>query len=132
MTDTTPPTHPPLKPHLEAQIRHRHAHATPGPWLRDGQTPEGGEEIVALPGGLQPVGTFNAGTGQQAEDNLRFVAHAHSDIGRLLGEVDRLRTVEAAALAFADEMGDYCSPHNVAHDYAQRLRDRLQQAGGAA
>jgi hypothetical protein len=43
-------------------------------------------------------------------------------------ELRRLRAVEAAARAFADEMGDYCSPHGVAADYAQRLHKRLDQA----
>jgi hypothetical protein len=46
-------------------------------------------------------------------------------------ELDTLRATKAAAYAFAEEMGDYCSPHGVAADYAQRLRDRLDQTGGA-
>ena len=49
---------------------------------------------------------------------------------RTFAEMQRLRAVERAAYEFADEMGDYCSPHNVAHDYAQRLRDRLNDAKG--
>lgn len=47
------------------------------------------------------------------------------------GELDRFRAVEQAARAFADEMADYCSPHGVAADYAKRLTERLDQAGGA-
>lgn len=47
------------------------------------------------------------------------------------GELDRLRAVEQAAYAFAEEMATYCSPHGVAADYAQRLTERLDQAGGS-
>lgn len=45
-------------------------------------------------------------------------------------ELTRLRAVEQAARAFADEMATYCSPHGVAADYAQRLRERLDTVGG--
>ena len=43
-------------------------------------------------------------------------------------ELDELRATKTAAYAFADEMGDYCSPHGVAAMYADRLRERLDQA----
>lgn len=40
----------------------------------------------------------------------------------------RFHAQAQAAYAFADEMGDYCSPHGVAAMYADRLRQRLDQA----
>jgi hypothetical protein len=47
---------------------------------------------------------------------------------RTFAEMRRLRAISTAAYGFADEMGDYCSPHGVAADYAQRLRERLNDA----
>ncbi|MGW4803058.1 hypothetical protein [Kitasatospora sp. NPDC004272] len=50
-------------------------------------------------------------------------------------DADTLRTALAdlqrqvdAARAFAAEMADYCSPHNVAALYAQRLTERIDAA----
>lgn len=46
----------------------------------------------------------------------------------LLAEVERLRAQVDAAHAYADQMGDYCSPHDVATRYAQELRAALNNA----
>lgn len=46
-------------------------------------------------------------------------------------ELNALRATKAAAYAFAEEMADYCSPYDVAAQYAGRLAERLNDAGGA-
>lgn len=62
--------------------------------------------------------------------DLDIIFGQHADLRVLLAEIRRLRAVEAAAYAFAEEMGDYCSPHGVAAGYAKRLRERLDDAKG--
>jgi hypothetical protein len=137
MTDTTPLTDGQL-----AEIGAREAAATPEPWTwtEDG-IQAANDEWVMWPANTGPgaaetaagqLGACGRHTETHAEDNLTFLAHARQDVPALLAEVRRLRAVEAAARGFADEMGDYCSPHGVAADYAQRLRERLDQAGAAS
>jgi hypothetical protein len=55
------------------------------------------------------------------------------DVIRQVGEVERgeiaaLRAEVAAARKFAAEMRDFCSPHAVAADYADRLLDAMDRA----
>lgn len=45
-----------------------------------------------------------------------------------LAEIERLRAQVAAAHAYAEQMGDYCSPHGVASRYADELRAALDNA----
>lgn len=57
------------------------------------------------------------------------------DVIRQVGEVDRkemaaLRAEVAAARTFAAEMREFCSPHGVATDYADRLLDAMDRAKG--
>lgn len=134
MTDTQP-----LSDERIAEISNREAAATPEPWAwTEGGIQAANDEWVMwaanVPGDPQTaseaLGACGNHTENHAEDNLAFLAHARTDVPALLAEVNRLRSVEAAAYGFADEMADYCSPHGVAADYAQRLRDRLNTAKG--
>jgi hypothetical protein len=55
------------------------------------------------------------------------------DVIRQVGEVERgeiaaLRAEVAAARKFAGEMRDFCSPHAVAADYADRLLEAMDRA----
>ncbi|MCX4750970.1 hypothetical protein OG455_41550 [Kitasatospora sp. NBC_01287] len=124
MTDTAPLTDEQL-----ADISAREAAARPGPWYREDDKQDLNRWVTNEAGTVE-INLGYLGNNNQAD--AEFVAHAREDMPALLAEVRRLRAVEAAARAFADEMGDYCSPHGIAADYAQRLRDRLQQAEGAA
>jgi hypothetical protein len=45
-------------------------------------------------------------------------------------ELDSLRREVAAARKFAAEMRDFCSPHGVAVDYADRLIEAMDRAKG--
>lgn len=146
MTDTQP-----LADERIADIQARAEAATDGPWgYFDG------DNYAALAADYQQTGrgsySCRQGIARLEEDdfwddraneardegdayeqmiaNAEFITHAREDVPALLAEVQRLRAISAAAHAFADEMGDYCSPHGVAADYAQRLRDRLNDAKG--
>jgi hypothetical protein len=46
--------------------------------------------------------------------------------------IGRLRAQVAAARAYADQMGDYCSPHGVASRYANELRTAIDHAKEAS
>lgn len=61
---------------------------------------------------------------QPAEPVPTMTRHAHTR--------DELCAAVRAAYTFADEMALYCSPHGVSAMYAERLRERLDQALRAA
>jgi hypothetical protein len=111
-----------------ADIRQRADAATPGPWLVEDDHRDLNRWVTSESGTLEANFGY---LGNRNQDDARFTAHAREDIPALLAEIERLRAVEAAARAFADEMADYCSPHGVAANYAQRLTERLDQAGGS-
>ena len=99
-----------------------------GPWTYD--LDDDGLDWVVLYPSNTPLAGRVATVPDYGEYLAEFIAGARTAVPELLAEVKRLRAVEAAAYGFADEMGDYCSPHGVAADYAQRLRDRLNDAKG--
>jgi hypothetical protein len=70
----------------------------------------GGHEIEVLPDGHLSLMTVE----RIAED-----------------ETEALRAEVAAARKFAGEMRDFCSPHGVAADYADRLIETMDRAKGA-
>jgi hypothetical protein len=49
----------------------------------------------------------------------------------LCAEINRLKTEVAAARKFAGEMRDFCSPHGVSVDYADRLLEAMDRAKAA-
>lgn len=53
------------------------------------------------------------------------------DLRRAEAQVRRLEAEVAAARRFAAEMRDFCSPHGVAVDYADRLIEAMDRAKGA-
>lgn len=103
-------------------IQAREQAATPGPW-------HSADRIIGGGNSGRPIAEMYRYSRYHRPDvDGEFIAHARADVPALLAEVRRLRAVEAAAYAFADEMATYCSPHGVAADYAQRLSDRLDAA----
>jgi len=76
------------------EVRVRLQAATPGPWLHRDQFIETATEPGQLLGvtmqrnehGLEPL---------PGDHNACFLAHARTDVARLLAEVERLRQVEA-------------------------------------
>lgn len=86
-------TPPPLDDAALLDIEARLARASPGPWIHRDQFIETAEEPSQLLGvtmqrneeGLTPL---------PGNDNARFIAHARSDIERLLYEVRRLRAAQ--------------------------------------
>lgn len=58
--------------------------------------------------------------------------YAVTDRVDALTEIERLRAQVAAAYAYAEQMGDYCSPHGMAARYADELRAALNNAKEAS
>ncbi|MEV7770520.1 hypothetical protein [Kitasatospora sp. NPDC086791] len=115
-----------------AAIHDRYAAAEGGHWHLDPEPHKDRDTVrTHIDGHPRQIGVlkFNA---PYAEENRRFVLHAHDDMGALLAEVHRLRAVEKAAYEFADDLDDYCSRHGVSAQYAQEIRARLGNAGQRA
>ncbi|RPE27230.1 hypothetical protein [Kitasatospora cineracea] len=90
----------------------------PEPAPHTAPAPEAGARPGPAPADLDAVlDRIAAGTSTTADaDTLRTTLTA-------------LQRQSDAARAFADEMAHYCSPHNLAATYAQRLTERLDAAG---
>jgi hypothetical protein len=104
---TAPEPIQPLTEEELATIRRRSIGATPGPWTRFGRSssnPDGDDEFL----GHEIEGPPEASRGQFARvADAEFIAHARSDVPRLLAEVDRLRaenTAQAARIAAVREL----------------------------
>jgi hypothetical protein len=106
-------------------ISERATAASPGPWIVE-DAPDLNRWVTSDHGTLEANFGY---IGNGNRDDAQFVAHAREDIPLLLAEVDRLRAVEKAAYAFADNMASYRShgSHIVA-EQARQLRERLDQA----
>lgn len=83
-------------------------------------------ELEALRGGLREIG----GDPTQVQNLYAQLSSRGRQWREAEAERDQARAQVAAAYAFAAEMAGYCSPHNIAADYARRLRERLDAAGG--
>lgn len=72
--------------------------ATPGPWNTDPDGCLGPNTIVAEHGGYEHmIGTFDAGTGNDADADRAFVLAAREAVPELVAEARRLRTIVDAA-----------------------------------
>jgi hypothetical protein len=90
---------PPLTDEQYAAIRAREAAATPGPWHVEDDKRDLNRWVVSEAGTLEANFGY-VGNGNQ--DDSAFVAAAREDVPALLGEVDRLRKVNAAWSAESD------------------------------
>lgn len=86
-------------------IRKRHEQASKGKWLSVGYGSEGGQvksyEILAEGGG-ETIAKFDNSNGN-APSNIEFIRHAHTDIPKLLAEVERLRNLLTHIEVLSDE-----------------------------
>lgn len=99
----TPTRHfaPPLSEMELEQIRQRLRAASPGPWCHR----EGFIETCTDPSVLLSVTMKRSEAGLSALpswENAEFIAHARTDVPRLLAEIERLRGILAQS-AFADD-----------------------------
>jgi hypothetical protein len=91
-------------------MRERADAASPGPWLAvtdNGR--KNGIGIVgraALRGTGQAIAVFAGADSAQRNADAEFTAHAREDVPALISEVQRLRRIEAAALAYYRSGGD--------------------------
>jgi len=85
-----------------AAIAARAEAATAGPWCVEGWRGDGVERIVAiLAPDDTPLATMEGPhTAAATQRDAAFIAHARTDVPRLLAELARLRAVEAAAAAY--------------------------------
>jgi hypothetical protein len=60
------------------------------------------------------------------DEKVAYVTGPTTDL--LCEEINRLKAEVAAARQFAGEMRDFCSPHGVATDYADRLIEAMDRA----
>ncbi|MBP5918734.1 hypothetical protein F3K34_43910 [Streptomyces sp. LBUM 1486] len=80
---------------------------------------------------------------RHAPEREQYASSVHAAVSRVTGipdgvtaavlevrdrELETLRAEVAAARKFAGEMRDFCSPHNVAVDYADRLVEAMDRA----
>jgi hypothetical protein len=63
------------------------------------------------------------------DEKVAYVTGPTTDL--LCEEINRLKAEVSAARKFAGEMRDFCSPHNVAHDYAEWLIEAMDRAKAA-
>jgi hypothetical protein len=64
------------------------------------------------------------------DEKVAYVTGPTTDL--LCEEINRLKAEVAAARKFAAEMREFCSPHGVAVDYADRLIEAMDRAKGQA
>jgi hypothetical protein len=60
------------------------------------------------------------------DEKVAYVTGPTIDL--LCAETNRLKAEVAAARQFAGEMREFCSPHGVATDYADRLLEAMDRA----
>lgn len=118
----------PLTEEYLGEIQARITAVPKGPW--DVEPNEFG-----VPDQVGPVAFLQTWVDVEQLPVVEFIGHARTDLPALLGEVARLTAAlatsqreTAAARQFAEEMRDYCSPHAVAADYADRLVEAMDRA----
>lgn len=94
-----------------------HRHRNPEPYGVDHAISSSDGVLVAYEGG-----------GIVRGEDVEFAISARNHLPTLLADVESLRAEVAAGRQFAAEMRDFCSPHGVAVDYADRLIEAMDRA----
>ncbi len=94
-----------------------HRHRNPEPYGLEHAISSADGALVAYEGG-----------GIVRAEDVQFAISARNHVPALLDDVASLRAEVAAARKFAGEMRDFCSPHGVAVDYADRLVEAMDRA----
>lgn len=102
---------------INGTVMPAHRHRNPEPYGLDHAISSADGSLVAYEGG-----------GVVRGEDVQFAVSARNLLPALLADVSSLRAEVAAARKFAAEMRDFCSPHAIAADYADRLVEAMDRA----